>query len=378
MHSKFSTPQVSIRPNCIAIYSLPDFSNPRSDNQIHNEINLKDNDSKGLISLKASKKVRDAINWLIYLSEIKSYWNKKQKKQIRFRLSFTTLTLSANQNLTDNQIKSEFFNQILTVLRTNYKVKHYVWRAEAQTNGRIHFHIICDKFIPWSELRSKWNNIQNKAGYIDSFKEKNKHRNPNSVDVHEIVNIKNLASYLAEYCTKQTKGALYTPCIWINKKLVPCENPKDMLIENTPYYTKLRSGKKIKQKSVRIIFGKQWGLSQSLSQIKSATYKRDSWIDSEINKIKSAFAGKVVENDYVTCIYVSVKEWSKVVKGLLYNLFMQYLKFHRQKIKISIDKMKVSISSSLPPDFGWSESLVAQPIPIRINTNYKQLSLDWN
>lgn len=329
-----STPQVSIRPNCISLYSLPAHRQIRSDAQKQAQIHLQHNAHKGLISLKAEKRIKNAIDWLLYLSETKSFYNRKYKKHFNFKLCFVTLTLSAEQFHSDNVIKKELLNQFLVEFRTTWKVKHYVWRAEPQKNGNIHFHIVCDKFIPWSDLRNRWNRCQAKLGYIDKFKAKHNHRNPNSTDVHSIQKIKNLSRYLAKYMTKN--------------------------------------------KQERQIEGNLWGLSQSLSGIESATYERDSWIDSEINQIKSAFAGKVRENDYVTCIYVSVKEWSKVVKGLLYNLFRQYLEVHRQKIKIPIDKMKVSISSSLPPDFGWSEHLVAQPIPIRITPNYQQLKLNWN
>lgn len=373
MKATNSNNYISIRPNCISLYSLPEKRSKKTVAQKLNEKNLKNNSTSGLISYKANKRVRDAMNWLIYFSDEKSYYNRKQKKRIKFRLSFTTLTLSSPQSVSDNQIKSLFLNQILTQLRTDYQVKHYFWRAEAQINGNIHFHIVCDKFIPWSELRNKWNNIQNKLGYIDSFKEHHKHKNPNSVDVHEVSNIKNLPAYLAEYCTKQTKGALYTPCKWQNGKLVEAKNPENWQLEDTPYYVKNAVGKKIKRHSVRIIFGKQWGLSQSLSQVKAASYIRDAWLDAEIRKIRSAFAGKVFVNDYVTSIYVSVKDWSKIIKGYLYKLFINYLKFHKHKIAIPLQKLNVSIVGNSPPP---------KPIPITVATTnwsnlYTQKSLNF-
>ncbi|GAH86291.1 unnamed protein product, partial [marine sediment metagenome] len=47
----------------------------------------------------------------------------------------------------------------------------YVWRAEKQENGNIHFHFIVDNFIPWNELRNTWNRIQQNLGYISRFSE---------------------------------------------------------------------------------------------------------------------------------------------------------------------------------------------------------------
>lgn len=374
MESTATTNYVSIRPNCISLYSLPDNRKERSEAQKNNEKNLIENLNKGVISLKANKRVKDAINWLVYLSDIKSYWNKKQKKQIKFRLSFTTLTLSASQNLTDNEIKSKFLNQILVVLRNDYNVKHYVWRAEAQVNGNIHFHIVCDKFVPWHKLRNQWNNIQNKVGYIDTFHAKHKHKKPNSVDVHEVVGIKNLASYLAEYCTKQTKGFLYTPIQWVNGKAEICTNPKDMLMQNTPMRVKGKKGNWSTLNSVRVIFGKQWGLSTSLSQIKSAKHVRDSTMESELHTIRSAFAGKVFEHDYVTCIYVSVKEWKAVVNGYLFKLFKMYLQAHKHRIDGGANAFfDIVTKRKVPP-----KPIELTPLKIAWSNNFTQQSLEFS
>ena len=133
----YSTPQVSIRPNCISMYSLPSHRKIRSNAQKEAEKHLQDRQHKGVISMKADKRIKNAIDWLIYLSEEKEFYHRKFKKNFPFRLCFVTLTLSAKQFHSDNEIKAQLLNQFLVEFSSTWKVKHYVWRAEPQKNGNI-------------------------------------------------------------------------------------------------------------------------------------------------------------------------------------------------------------------------------------------------
>lgn len=321
--------QVSIRPNCISLYSVPVNRQIRSEAQIKAEKHLKVNTHKGVISAKADKRIKNAVDWLLYFSQSKTFYNRKYKQNYKFRICFVTLTLSAPQLHTDNQIKSELLNQFFVEFRKKWKVKHYLWRAEPQKNGNIHFHLICDKFIPWHELRSVWNRCQSKLGYIDRFKAKHKHRNPNSTDIHSVKNVKNLSRYLAKYMTKN--------------------------------------------KQEREIQGRQWGLSQSLSKVKSAKHERDRQINMELDFIRQAFKKQVVVNEYVTCIYVSVAEWSRVVKGYLYKLFMSYLRYHNNPCRNILENLDISIIGIPPP----KPIPILQPIQTKITQNWTQKSFNF-
>jgi hypothetical protein len=279
--SHVSVPYVSIRPSYIAIYSRPEGSRQRSALQTANEVNLQETATRGLISRKAERRIKQGIDWLLYLTKTKTFYHYKHKKHYNFKINFVTLTLPSKQVHSDKQIKKECLDHMLTILRQKYKVQHYLWRAEPQKNGNIHFHIVTDKFIPWSELRDHWNNITNKLGYVDKFKQKWNHRNPNSTDVHSIQKIGNISAYLAKYCTKQS--------------------------------------------SVRAIEGKLWGLSTSLSKMKSSIEMRCNDIDAELNEICAAFPNRVLRMEYITIIYRTVKQWSQVVKGRLYSDFKTYM-----------------------------------------------------
>lgn len=347
-----STPMISVRPNCIALYSLPPDTKVRSESQKQTEKHLEDNSHKGLVSKKSEKRVKNAIDWMLHFASLKTYYNRKVKKHVSFKLSFTTLTLSSSQIHSDNVIKEKLLNSILGWMRTEYEVKKYLWRAEAQVNGNIHFHIITDKFIPWKILQQQWNKTQAKLGYIHRFKNKHGNKMPNSTDIHEVRNIKNISMYLSEYCAKQTKGNLYTPCKWVSGKLMPADNPKDAKIEDTPVLIKNKKGKWIKRHSVRIVFGCQWNLSESLSKMKSARYEHDSAMGRDILEIKEAFPKRVIKYDYVTCIYVSVSEWKKVTKKYLWTIFYHYCLYLRGEIAMPLfDQIKADFEGLKPmPD----------------------------
>jgi len=280
-----SIPYVSVRPGYISVYSRMDSKRVRSQAQIECERYLRDNNPIGNISLKAERRVKQAIDWLLYLSKDKVFYHNKFKRNYHFRINFVTLTLPSQQVHTDQELKAKCLNHILTLLRTRWGVKNYVWRAEAQRNGNIHFHICTDAYVPWNELRNSWNKIVGKLGYIESFKEKHGHKTPNSTDVHAIHKIRNISAYLAKYCTK-----------------------------NSPN---------------RAIEGKLWGLSHGLSQIRSAVDMRYNELEDELRQIFKKFESKVRVSEYVTVCYASVKEWACVVKGRLYSMFMRYVLYHR-------------------------------------------------
>jgi hypothetical protein len=161
--------------------------------------NLKSRVTDGVISVNVAKKIGNQIGWLQLFTKEKKAMNYKLGREFKFRLNFITLTLPSRQIHDDKVIKRECLNEFLIVAKRKWKLKDYVWRAETQANGNIHFHVIGDTFIRYDELRSEWNRIVEKLGYVSRFKENS---NPNSTDIHSLKNIKNVVKYLIKYCTK--------------------------------------------------------------------------------------------------------------------------------------------------------------------------------
>lgn len=161
-----------------------------------------------------------------------------------------TLTLPSKQKHTDIEIKEKALNYALSELRRTRQLENYVWKAELQINGNIHFHIITDAFIDHSTIYRIWWNAMRKLGYISEYRdrfrnmtfneywklrsksgkanfeqirkgfEKGKKTHwkfPNMVDFKSIKSGKQAAIYLAKYITKNPgnrKRALKMGNLW--------------------------------------------------------------------------------------------------------------------------------------------------------------------
>lgn len=81
-------------------------------------------------------------------------------------------------------------------------IKHYIWKAELQQRGQVHYHITTNRFILWTDIKDHWNKLQRKAGYLKNYVQKEGHYHPNSIDVHAVSSIKDIGSYLTKYIAK--------------------------------------------------------------------------------------------------------------------------------------------------------------------------------
>lgn len=302
-----SIPYLSITPNSIAWYNLPDRYRRTKDRR-KNEVNLLDNEHKGRVSSKARRRITKAIDYMQFLAKDKPLFPHRKNCKLSFRLNMVTLTLCSTQIHSDNEIKSKLLNQFLVELRNKHKCQLYLWRAESQANGNIHFHIITDRYIPWNELRNGWNRIQEKLGYVSRFNKKYRGRTPNSTDIHSIWKVKNLSAYLAKYCTKENKN--------------------------------------------REIQGKQWGLSNQLSRLKSSIHVRYNELEDAVWKIRKGWKERLKVYDYATVLYVNWKEWEKVGGSLLLELLREYCEqVKKEMLKSTSGNGKVKRYSGLlsPP-----------------------------
>lgn len=111
---------------------------------------------------------RTVGTWLrsmqIYRAEVKRKYDPG-----RAYPTFCTLTLSMPQAHTDREIYRACLMPWLQIMRREYGVEHYVWRAEAQENGNLHYHLILDRFIPKESIQGSWNMCQDNLGYRSRY-----------------------------------------------------------------------------------------------------------------------------------------------------------------------------------------------------------------
>jgi hypothetical protein len=279
--------------------------------------NLRDNYHHGKISDVARKKITRAVDYMVYLSPKKKFSFSYESKAGEFILNFITLTLSSQQIHSDNEIKSTILEPFLNTCRKKWKISHYLWRAEKQENGSIHFHIIANRFVPWNELRNVWNLHQQKLGYVTRYRNNQKawHRdgfkfrpelaakwnyqaqlkaykdgilhdwsNPNSTDVHSLRFVGNVRAYIAKYITKSEQA--------------------------------------------NNIIGRLWGSSENLANLKGGRTFAEGNAGDELEKLSSRPDVRFFKSDFFSCMYFDPKILLSGEFPILADCFETYIREH--------------------------------------------------
>jgi len=244
---------------------------------------IRTNEYNGFLSQRTKVKLERTVEGFCHALEGLKQKNKKLYYSQKRMPTFVTLTLSYQQFSTDNEIKRKCLTPFLQHAIQKWGVVNYLWRAEPQENGRIHFHILFDKFIDWRKIRNVWNHMQNRLEYIDAFQQMFGHRDPNSTDVHSLRKVHNIAAYVCKYMSK-------------------------------------RSG-------YRKIEGRIWGCSKDLHNFKAPRIQICSEIMQEIIQLKKL--KKIFEKSYEYCSVLkisrhSISEIGKSRIQAIYNHYVHY------------------------------------------------------
>lgn len=362
-------PYISIKPGYVTFFSLPENRRYGSDISQRERANLKQNKPNGIISHKAKRRICTAIDWMLYLSSEKTFFDPRRQKSFKFKLNFVTLTLPSKQVHSDQVIKNKCLNQFLIELKRDFFIKRYVWRAEPQANGNIHFHIVTDKFIPWSQLRKSWNRIIEKLGYVtrygdemrewhkDGFrvrrdllkywseeKQKKAYKegmrgnwsNPNSTDVHSIYKVRNLSAYLAKYMAKETD--------YVNKRTGDSRTYPASSGGKTGQYT-IHCVQRVPK--YRPIEGKLWGLSHSLSKLQSVVLGMSTNVYNEITRVITAHRNRLKQYDFYSVLYLNLKKWIGNKTPVIYQQMRDYIKSVTSET--TVNKLQTALFTPQPP-----------------------------
>ena len=242
------------------------------------------NDHEGRVSANAKRKITKAIDYLLFYANDKILPSKSHGKNYHYKVAFVTLTLPSKQIHSDHEIKSICLDSYLTELRKCYQVKNYVWRAERQKNGNIHFHLLIDKFIPYWQIRDRWNRIVNRLGYVNRFQNVHGHNVPNSTDIHSLKYIINARNYLLKYVTKDEKTDK--------------------------------------------IDGRMWGCSESLSKIRGGQIVIDSKVSREIQKAIEYNPSSCFTSDYYTVCHIDIQTLQNLGCDKLVGAFSDFSAGH--------------------------------------------------
>lgn len=362
-------PCITIHPDKICTYISPNWSpNPPARDKTEKSIDEKllkiehiidsSRSAEGNVSKLAKKKISKSIDYLILFSKKKGAYSRLSGKEFSFKIAFVTLTLPSRQVHSDNEIKNKCLNQFIIEIKKKYRVKNYVWRAEKQKNGNVHFHILIDKYIPWEELRNNWNRIINKMGYIDRYREtqKNWHKNgfrvrdnllptwskakqlqaylsgarthwnnPNSTDIHSIKKIKNIKSYVQKYVTKSSERFEFISAEI--QKIAGELTKQDNRRKKRRLIVKLRrlrfQCKMVEYKEK--VKGRIWGCNSQLQNIKGFRADVDNEICAELNRVINESKCHCYKDYYFQVFYINFDQLPNFGGTQLFRYFCNYL-----------------------------------------------------
>lgn len=123
------------------------------------------------VSVATQRKILKHCRVLALASERRTVRN-SSGKYIAHQNTFITLTLPSEQIHEDCEITKTVLGTFLDKSRKLGLLRNYVWRAEKQKNGNIHYHILTDTFANYSLFRRIWFLALRKLGYLQAFSEK--------------------------------------------------------------------------------------------------------------------------------------------------------------------------------------------------------------
>ena len=236
-----------VGPNSIVVYRSGEANVASIENLARARAAIAENGYNGEMNERTAAKVRRyARSWFTARKSAAGSIDLPDKK-IAEQFTFVTLTLPAIQFHSDNEIKRDALRPMLQQLGRVHGAREYLWKAEPQANGNIHFHILLDKKIPWQEVRAMWNGYMDAMGYIEKYRVAQQARhiggfkcnigqlgyrsfevqqkayiegvrcgwsNPNSTDIHALNKATHVLAYITAYITKKADRRKIEGRIW--------------------------------------------------------------------------------------------------------------------------------------------------------------------
>jgi len=187
---------LQVRSDCVLVYEVSEFEG--------NRFKIKDvKGYKGKMTEHSKKRIMRAVDLLLQRSPERRIWNPIIEKQHDFRIAFVTLTIADQENKSARFCYDNLLRPFLRTAKRKWGVKDYIWKAELQERGQVHYHITWNEFVTHDKIRNEWNRLQKKNGLLQSFAAKFGHFHANSTDVHAVWKVRNLKTYLAKYIAKE-------------------------------------------------------------------------------------------------------------------------------------------------------------------------------
>mgnify|MGYP006873019706 CR=1 FL=1 len=192
----------TLRPTAIIMYKRKQKGLQQTTTRAKSLDNLQKKYTNGCLSESAKKMIKKTIaNWSVGVLASQRLYSKNRERKRRYFVMIT-LTLPTAQQESDNKLKRKFLNIWLQRLERVHKGINYLWVAEVQKNGNLHFHIVVDRWVNYLWVSSTWNKTLANGEYINEFEKKFGHRNPPTTKVTGQKKMKDPALYITKYISK--------------------------------------------------------------------------------------------------------------------------------------------------------------------------------
>lgn len=292
-----------------------------------------ENQPSGGVSRKAARRIGAALNWMILFSPMKTVFSIKEQRSFKFRINFITLTLPSPQMHSDHYIKQHLLAPFLKWMERSWLVNSYIWKAEAQENGNIHFHITTNTFIHWKSVRAKWNRLLSNHGYCKVFQDGTNDKGDAATEIRSVRKMAGIVSYIQGYITKKD--------VFKKKLSVNCPVNEGIMTKLAfRQVTCIGTGAPITKEYKRPIQGKLWSTSHNLSKIRCFL---DMELDGEYFEARNKLwaGGKLIFEDKFVKL-MSHRDLNKrtnhpLVSEKLRNIYEEHFKHEPKQTNIEIE-----------------------------------------
>lgn len=227
--------------------------------------------------------------------------------------TFITLTLPSDQQHEDAVISKVILGKFLDKCRKLHLMRNYVWRAEKQKSGNIHYHILTDTFANFSLFRRIWYLACRELGYMENYQQKFINMSFAQYQQQPFNKGKTPDKIASAYARGKRSN-------WSEPPSIQVDFLQDISL-TAKYVSKYIS--KGDPDNPNIVTGRTWGASQSVSAaVDKFTH------DTEFNKHwystgSELMNRKVIEREYFQiCLFnfSSLSAWFRETAGYIRNL----------------------------------------------------------
>lgn len=200
---------IQIRHSSLILYTLS------TDNYSHRRKEFSTPTYQGKITSGSGKRIRKTVDLLLQISKKVIVWNPILEKKVPHTLSFITLTIPEQERKPEAQEGYKYLlGPWLLKMKRKARLNTYVWKAEFQKNGMLHYHITTPSWIHYQLIKDEWNNLLSTNNLLNEHFKNHRGQFPNSTDIHEVYKSKDLNHYLQKEISKNHQEKKTTGKVW--------------------------------------------------------------------------------------------------------------------------------------------------------------------